>query len=104
MIGIASLCRPALGFALLATMAAAANRVSAADDASLREGPKVLAPAEHRVGELVSSDIGFTDLDGKPGTFFDFRGKPATVICMTGVGCPIARKYAPVLADLAKAY
>ena len=77
---------------------------ASADEGSLREGPKVLAPAEHRVGELVPAGLSFTDLDGKPGTLGDFRGKPATVVCMTGVGCPIARKYVPVLADLAKAY
>ena len=81
----------------LRTELGSSRLLTAGDDESLREGPKVLAPAEHRVGELVTSDIDFTDLDGKTGTFADFRGKPATVICMTGVGCPIARKYAPVL-------
>jgi hypothetical protein len=81
-----------------------ARGVAGADDDALREGPKVLAPAEHRVGELVRADVAFTDLDGKAGTLAEFRGRPATVVCMTGVGCPIARKYGPVLADLAKAY
>lgn len=92
--------------ALSVFIALAGNTLArAAEDAgSLREGPKVLTPAEHRVGELVPSDVTFTDLDGKASTLADFRGKPATVICMTGVGCPIARKYAPVLAELAKAH
>ena len=88
---------------LLGVLALAPANASAETD-SLQEAPKVLAAAEHRVGELVPTGAAFTDLDGKGGSLADFRGKPATVLCMTGVGCPIARKYAPVLAELAKTY
>src|SRR5919112_517382 len=69
---------------------------------SPREGPRLLAAREHRVGELIG-DVPFTDLDGKPGRLSDFRGKPL-VVCMTSVTCPLARRYAPVLADLERKY
>jgi thiol-disulfide isomerase/thioredoxin len=104
MSGIAAVRRHAVGFAFLAVLGFVGPTAVAAESDSLREGPRILVPAEHRVGELVPADMSFTDLDGKPGTLADFRGKPATVLCMTGIGCPIARKYGPVLADLAKAY
>ena len=69
---------------------------------SPREGPAVLKADEHRVGGLIE-DVAFADLDGKPGRLSDFRGHPV-VVCLTSVTCPVARKYAPVLADLEKQY
>jgi mono/diheme cytochrome c family protein len=69
---------------------------------SPREGPAVLKADEHRVGNLID-DVTFTDLDAKPGRLSDFRGRPL-VVCLTSVSCPVAKRYAPVLADLEKHY
>src|SRR5688572_10222524 len=74
-----------------------------ADSASVREGPTLLGPAALGVGELIQ-DVSFTDLNGQPGTLSESRGSRATVVCMTGVGCPVAKKYAPTLAELEKTY
>lgn len=104
MMELASIRPPALALALFTAMAAAPNAARAGGEDSLQEAPKVLVPAEHRVGELVSPDVAFTDLEGTTRTLAAFRGKPATVICLTGIGCPIAKKYGPVLAGLAEAY
>ena len=72
----------------------------------VREGPQVLTPSEAAqlgLGDLVA-DVAFADLDGKSGKLSDYRGKRATVVCMTGVGCPVAKKYGPTLTDLEKQY
>src|SRR5215217_2374276 len=66
------------------------------------EGPAVLTPGEYRVGELIQ-DAGFVDVERKPGRLSDYRGR-VLVVAMTGVTCPVARKYTPVLADLERAY
>jgi peroxiredoxin len=70
--------------------------------APVREGPRVLDPREHRVGELVP-DVAFTDADGKAGKLSDFRGKPLVVVARS-VTCPICRKYGPRLAALEDEY
>ena len=69
---------------------------------SPREGPRVLKPSDHRVGELVE-DVPVVDIDGKPGRLSDHKGRPL-VVCMTALNCPLAKKYGPVLADLEKQY
>jgi hypothetical protein len=61
-----------------------------------------VSPAENRVGELID-DVGFVDLDGKAGRLSDERGR-VLVVAMTGVSCPVAKKYTPVLAGLEKEY
>ncbi len=82
---------------------AAAPAADVPADASPREGPVAIDPAEARVGELIAA-AAFTDLDGKPGSLADARDAKATVICMTGVGCPVARKILPTLARLEQSY
>ena len=72
----------------------------AGDD--VREGPVIL-PRGDGVGELVA-DVAFTDLAGQPGRLADYRGRKATVVCLTGTACPLAKKYGPVLADLERRY
>ena len=69
----------------------------------IREGPAVIDPAEVRVGERVD-DLAFTDLAGAPGQLSDYRDRKAVVVCMTGAGCPVARRYGPVLGQLARSY
>ena len=92
-----------LSLALLLPLGSRSAFAEAASEESVREGPVAVNPAEHRVGELID-DVTFTDLDGKPGKLSDFRDAKATVICMTGTGCPVARKYGPVIASLQTAY
>ena len=70
---------------------------------SPREGPRVRKPAEVGVGRQ-APDLAFTDLEGRPGRLSDFAGSRALVIAFTGTGCPLARKYAPTLAALERAY
>ena len=78
----------------------------AADPGPVKEGPRVLSPmeqAEHGIGEL-AADAAFTDLDGKAGRLADFRGRRATVVCVAGAGCPVAKKYGPTLVELEQRY
>lgn len=82
----------------------AGQATSPASSEPLREAPAVLAGAKAGagIGELVV-DASFTDLDGKPGHLRDYRGHP-TVVCMTSVGCPVAKKYGPTLAEMEERY
>ncbi len=67
----------------------------------VREGPVVLAPREAAVGHRVA-DAPFVDLDGKAGRLSDYKDKRALVVYMTSVGCPVSRKYGPVLVEMEK--
>ncbi|HEX8911555.1 MAG TPA: redoxin family protein [Humisphaera sp.] len=69
----------------------------------VREGPAVLSARAARVGVMLP-DLAFSDLAGKPHKLSDFRDRKAVVLCMTGTGCPLARKYLPTLGELEKAY
>ena len=75
-----------------------------ADDApsSPKEAPRPLDPRDCRVGELVD-DVAFTDVDGKPGRLSDFRGK-TLVVALTNSGCPVCKRYAPRLVEMADEY
>ena len=68
----------------------------------IRQGPRVLRPAEAGIGKLVP-DVAFTDLAGKPGKLSDFKGAKLTVVAFTNTTCPICKKYAPSLARIEKA-
>ncbi len=71
---------------------------------SVREGPRVMTGAEAGVGHLLG-DVAFEDLEGKAGRLADYRGEGrTTVICMTGAGCPVAKKYGGTLAELEKRF
>lgn len=87
---------------LVAPHATAQVGASAIARSSPREGPAVVDARQHRVGELIE-DVPFVDLDGKAGRLSDYRGR-TLAISMTGVGCPLAKKYLPVLAVLEKQY
>ena len=100
----------AVGVAATATATPAttapAGLAADARQESVREGPAVLEPkqaAARGVGDLVG-DVAFTDVDGKAGRLSDYRGRPATVVCFTEVGCPVAKKYGPTLARLEQQY
>jgi Ca2+-binding EF-hand superfamily protein len=70
---------------------------------SPRQGPKVLKASECGVRRLVPN-LGFIDIDGKFGTFSNFKTNKALVIALTSTSCPIARKYAPSLARLEREF
>jgi thiol-disulfide isomerase/thioredoxin/mono/diheme cytochrome c family protein len=74
---------------------------AAAPQASPREGPKVLRPADHGIGRLIP-DVAFTDIDGKPGRLSDFRSAKFLVIALTSTTCPVTKKYAPSLARISQ--
>ena len=69
----------------------------------VREGPKLLKPADAGVG-LMIPDLSFTDLDGRAGKLSDFRAAKALVIALTSTSCPIAKKYTPTLARLEREF
>src|SRR5437762_7499186 len=52
-----------------------------------------------RVGKLT-----FTDIRSLPRTLDDFGPKKAYVLVFTDTGCPLARRYLPVLQGLAREY
>lgn len=70
---------------------------------SVREGPRVIAPRDARVGQRVA-DLAFVDLDKNPGRLSDYRDAKAIVICMTSVGCPVSKKLGPTLIELEARY
>ena len=67
----------------------------------IKQGPRILIPAEAGVGLLVP-DVTFTDLSGKSGKLSDFNKSKLLVVAFTDAGCPIAKKYGPTLAKLEK--
>src|SRR5688500_18030066 len=67
----------------------------------LKEAPKA-APASD-VGRLVD-DLAFTDVSGKAHRLSGYRDGKALVICFTSATCPVAKKYAPRLAELEAKY
>ncbi len=69
----------------------------------VREGPKLLKPADAGVGRLLP-DLSFTDLAGRVGKLSDFGAAKAVVIALTSTSCPIAKKYTPTLARLEKEF
>jgi mono/diheme cytochrome c family protein len=88
--------------ALIVPAVLAVPPATAAGAAPVREGPGILKPAEHRVGQLIA-DVSFTDTAGKPGKLSYYRRR-ILVVCMTGAGCPVAKKYGPVLAGIEAKY
>lgn len=90
----------ALTFAVSAT-ASAQEAKPKADP--IRQGPRVMRPAEAGIGHLIP-DVAFTDLAGKPGKLSDFKSAKFTVVAFTNTTCPICKKYAPSLARIEKEY
>ncbi|MDB5313773.1 MAG: hypothetical protein JWO38_7975 [Gemmataceae bacterium] len=69
----------------------------------IRQGPRVLRPAEAGVGQFVA-DVAFTDIAGKPGKLSELKAARLLVVAFTDTGCPLCKKYAPTLARLEKEY
>jgi peroxiredoxin len=65
-------------------------------------GPGVASPSD-RIGETLQ-DVTLKDLKGQPVKLDDLQGESVLVIAYTGVGCPIANRYAPRLEALHKKF
>jgi len=95
-------------FVLLASVATwvlASAGVAAQDarpvEASSKRGPRVLDPAECGIGEAVPR-LAWRDLDGRPGRLGEAGALGGQVVVLTDTACPLAQKYAPTVARLAK--
>lgn len=75
--------------------------VPAADP--IREAPRPLKASVAGVGRLVP-DLAFADLNGKPGKLSDYKDQRYLVIAFTNSSCPLAKKFAPTLVELEKAF
>ena len=71
--------------------------------APVRQGPELLVPGEHGIGDYVA-DFEFTDVSEKHHRLTDFKAHKTVVFAMTSTSCPISRKYLPTLVELAKTY
>ncbi|MCB9933169.1 MAG: redoxin family protein [Planctomycetes bacterium] len=96
-----------LSICMLLGLAAAAGVVLSQDAGEeledVRQAPKLVDPRAHNIGRLIP-DLEFTDTEGKAGKLSDYKDKQALVIAVTNKGCPICKKYAPVLNEIVKAY
>ena len=79
------------------------NDGSAAAKPPIREAPSVLKGTDHGIGREIP-DLEFTDLNGKAGRLSQLNARHPVVILITGIGCPLCRRYAPSLARLEKDY
>lgn len=97
-----------LSLLLLLTVGGIAGLASIAfsqEDESLedvRQAPKPVDPRKHRIGQLIE-DLEFTDIEGKSGKLSDYKGK-TLVILVTNKGCPICKKFAPVINEIVEGY
>lgn len=69
----------------------------------VRQAPKLVDPRAHNIGRLIP-DLEFTDTEGKAGKLSEYRDKQALVILVTNKGCPICKKYAPVINEIVEAW
>ncbi|MEO1991592.1 MAG: redoxin, partial [Pirellulales bacterium] len=68
----------------------------------IRQGPQLLKPADHGVGDFVES-FEFADIDTQIHTLNSVHDNTRlTVFCFTSTSCPLSRKYLPTLASLAE--
>jgi Ca2+-binding EF-hand superfamily protein/peroxiredoxin len=68
-------------------------------DAPVRQGPKLLSPGEHGVGQFVP-DLKFAILDGTTKRIHGDPQNNLTVIAFTSTSCPLSKKYLPTLVDI----
>lgn len=96
-----------LSICLLLGLAIAAGVVLCQDAGEeledVRQAPRLVDPRAHNIGRLIP-DLEFTDTEGKAGKLSDYRDKQALVILVTNKGCPICKKYAPVINEIVEAY
>src|SRR5216683_5568170 len=87
-----SRCSIALRFLLLAAA------VLLCSGHALPEGPSV-----DKVNKKIDN-LTFKDADGKAFSLYDHKDKKAVVVVFVSFDCPVSNSYAPVLAELHKAY
>lgn len=96
-----------LSICLLLGLATAAGVVLSQDAGEeledVRQAPRLVDPRAHNIGRLIP-DLEFTDTEGKAGKLSDYRDKQALVILVTNKGCPICKKYAPVINEIVEAW
>ncbi len=96
-----------LSICLLLGLATAAGVVLSQDAGDeledVRQAPRLVDPRAHNIGRLIP-DLEFTDTEGKAGKLSDYKDKQALVILVTNKGCPICKKYAPVINEIVQAY
>ncbi|MCG3183482.1 MAG: hypothetical protein ICCCNLDF_01585 [Planctomycetes bacterium] len=96
-----------LSICMLLGLAAAAGVVLSQDAGEeledVRQAPRLVDPRAHNIGRLIP-DLEFTDTEGKAGKLSDYKDKQALVILVTNKGCPICKKYAPVINEIVEAY
>src|SRR5258705_897870 len=85
--------------AVLSAIGALANTLAA----DLREAPRVVPPAEVKVGRLVE-DLQFAPVAGKKFRLSDWKSAKAVVVSFTSTSCPVTKRYAPTLAELEKEF
>ena len=69
----------------------------------VKRAPAPVDAREYGIGRLLP-DLAFTDTDGKKAKLSDYADKQALVIFVTNSGCPICKKFAPVLNETIAAY
>lgn len=74
-----------------------------AENQDVRQAPKPIDHRKHKVGKLIP-DLAFTDADGKEGKLSEFKDHKVLVIAISTVGCPICKKFAPILEQIRKDY
>ena len=79
----------ALGTVLLLATAAGAQETP--DDDAIAETVTLLDPEEWGIGEQVA-DLPFVDLDGEHGRLSDYADRPALVLVIRDVGCPVSQR------------
>lgn len=96
-----------LSICMLLGLATAAGVVLSQDAGEeledVRQAPRLVDPRAHNIGRLIP-DLEFTDTEGKAGKLSDYKDKQALVILVTNKGCPICKKYAPVINEIVEAY
>ena len=66
-------------------------------------GPRLLDPAEHRIGKQMP-DTPFTGVDGAAHRLFDDAGRRGTVVIVRDPACPVSQRYGPRIKQLAERY
>jgi thiol-disulfide isomerase/thioredoxin len=75
----------------------------AQDVDSVRRGPRILKGSQYGVGRLIPT-IEMTDVTGRAVSLRPSSESQLLVVCLTGTGCPLAKRYTPTLAQLEEKY
>ncbi len=80
-----------------------ASLAFAQQQGDIKQAPVKIKPGDVGIGKMVP-DFEFESLDGKSHQLSKYSYKKATVVVLTGTGCPLCLKFAPTLARLEKKY